>query len=81
MFNSCTKNCLVMLRLSSLIMLIAAFALPMQAVAEGMQGITKDANEFSKEMVNPIGKNWLSNTYVNVIEKKVVLRIDHILPE
>lgn len=76
MFNSCTKNYLVMLRLSSLIMLIAVFGLPMQAVAEGMQGMpgmqgaTKDANELSKEMVNPIGPHWLLNTYLNVTEKE-----------
>jgi hypothetical protein len=57
----------VMIRLSSLIMLIAVFGSPIQAVA---QGTTKAANELSKEMVNPIGPHWLINTYVNVIEKE-----------
>ena len=70
MFNSCTKIYLVMLRLSSMIMLVTVFGSPLPAVAEGMQGITKDANELSKEMVNSVGKNWLINTYVNVIEKE-----------
>jgi hypothetical protein len=60
----------------SLIVLIAVFCLPISAGAEGMQGAagtqgaTADANELSKEMVNPIGPHWLINTFLNVIEKE-----------
>ena len=51
-----------MIRLPSLIMLIAVIGLPMQAIAQ-------DANKLSKELVNPIGSNWTINTYLNVTEK------------
>lgn len=55
-----------MVRLPLLIMLITVIGLPVQAIA---QGRTKDANKFSKELVNPIGPNWLINTYLNVTKK------------
>lgn len=51
-----------MIRLPSLIMLIAVIGLPIQAIAQ-------DANTLSKELVNPIGPNWVINTFLNVIEK------------
>jgi hypothetical protein len=44
-------------------LLITAFGLPMQVFAQ--EG-TKDANELSKELVNPIGPNWVLNNYINV---------------
>jgi hypothetical protein len=59
-----------------LIVLMAVLCLPLAAVAEGMQGMAgtqgaaADANELSKEMVNPIGPHWLINTYLNVIQKE-----------
>jgi hypothetical protein len=63
----------MMIKLSLLIMLTTVLGFPIQAVAQGMQGMqgtTKDANDLSKDMVNPIGPHWLINTYFNVIEKE-----------
>jgi hypothetical protein len=76
MLDENMKSFLGELGLTSLIVLIMVFGSPVQAVAEGMQGMqgmqgtTKDANQLSKEMVNPIGPHWLLNTYLNVIEKE-----------
>jgi hypothetical protein len=73
MLDQNLKSLLGVLSLTSLIVLTVVFGSPMQAVAQGMQGMqgtTKDANALSKEMVNPIGPHWLLNTYLNVIEKE-----------
>lgn len=41
------------------------FVLPLQLRAEMKMG-GDDVNQLSKELVNPIGPNWLINTYLNV---------------
>ncbi len=63
MFNYYANIRSAMIRLPSLIMLIAVIGLPIQAIAKGR---TKDTNKLSKELVNPIGTNWLINTYPHV---------------
>lgn len=66
MFNFCVNTRFAMSSLLALITLIAATGLPARGVA-AMD--SKDANSLSKELVNPIGPNWLLNTYLNVTEK------------
>lgn len=51
-----------MIRLPSLIILVAFIGLPIRAVAQ-------DVEELSKELVNPIGPNWVLNNYINVTKK------------
>jgi hypothetical protein len=67
MFNHCTTISREMPRLFLLIIVIISFVFPIRAVA---QGSTKNADKLSQELVNPIGPNWLINTYLNVMEKK-----------
>jgi len=47
------------------IVFVIIIVLPLQLMAE-MKMEKKDANQLSKELVNPIGPNWLINTYLNV---------------
>ena len=46
--------------------LMAVIGIPMPVIA---QASTQDANELSKQLVNPIGPNWVLNTFLNVTEK------------
>jgi len=61
-FNHYVKIRSAMTRLPSLIMLIAIIGLPIQTVAQ-------DVDKLSKELVNPIGPNWVLNNYINVTKK------------
>jgi hypothetical protein len=66
MFNYHTNMRPAMRCLPLLIILITSFSIVIQANAQEMK---KDVNQLSKELVNPIGPNWLINTYLNVIKK------------
>lgn len=49
-----------------LILTMVVFGSPVQA---GSQEQHRDVDQLSKELVNPIGPNWLINTYFNVTKK------------
>ena len=67
MFNYYANIRLAMIRLPTLIMLIAVIGLPIQAIAQ--HGTHKDADELSKELVNPVAPQWVINSFLNFTEK------------
>ncbi|MFV2054821.1 MAG: hypothetical protein ACC707_00075 [Thiohalomonadales bacterium] len=73
---------IIIIRIACRLLLMAVVGLPLQAIAEmqmdmgAKDGSTKDVDELSKELVNPIGSNWVINSYVNVNRKSGTVSTD-----